>query len=96
MAGDAFGPRDAARAQDVVVVVFDLGQGFVGVAGAGELGGGEGLGFVDQLALFGGVDGHDPIPAPLGPHRQRQVGAFIGDVGPQLHGLPCPEPENRL
>lgn len=69
MTGDAFRTGNAARAQDVVVVVLDLGQGLGGVAGAGELGGGEGLGFVDQLALFRGVDGHHPIPAAFGPHR---------------------------
>ena len=54
VAGDAVGPRDAAGAQDVVVAVFGLGQGFVRVAGAGELGGGEGLGLVDQFAFFRG------------------------------------------
>lgn len=65
---DAFRPCDAARAQDVVVVVLDLGQGLGGIAGAGEFGGGESLGFVDQFALFRGVDGHHPIPAAFGTH----------------------------
>ena len=49
---DAVRPRDPAGAEDVVVVVFGLGQSPVRVAGAGELGGGEGLGPVDQLALL--------------------------------------------
>jgi len=96
VAGDAVGAGDAAGAQDVVVAVFGLGQSPVRVAGAGELGGGEGLGPVDQLALLRGVDGNHPVPPAFGAHRQSQIMALVGDVRAQLHGLPCPQPENRL
>ena len=96
VAGDAVRPRDATGAQDVVVMVFDLGQSPVRVAGAGELGGGKSLGPVDQGALFRGVNGHHPVPPAFGAHRQSQIKALVGDVRAQLHGFPCPQPENRL
>ena len=86
VAGEAVCPRDPAGPQDVVVVVFDLGQGPGRVAGAGaSFETAKVLAQSIRARLSGVSMGTTLVPPAFGSHRQGQTGAFIRHVRAQPH-----------